>query len=132
MSATEETLATGVSFALTEEQRALRELAHEFAVREIRPKSAQYDEHQTHPADVIAKAHEVGLMNPHIPEELGGAGLGAMDGALIGEELCWGCSGIATSIVANILGALPVLLAGSEEQKREWLSPLLEEPLLCS
>src|SRR3954471_6777619 len=123
---------TGVSFALTEEQRALRELAHEFAVKEIRPRAAEYDEHQTHPADVVVKAHEVGLMNPHIPEELGGAGLGAFEGALIGEELCWGCSGIGTAIVANVLGALPVLLAGNDEQKREWLPPLLDEPILCS
>src|SRR5256886_11391658 len=51
---------------------------------------------------------------------------------LIGEELAWGCSGIATSIVANIPGSLPVLLAGSDEQKRRWVPPLLEEPLLCS
>ena len=130
--ATTEAIGTGVSFALTDEQRALRELAHDFAEREIRPKAAEYDEHQTHPADVIAKAHEVGLMNPHIPEELGGAGLGGFDGTLIGEELCWGCSGIGTSIVANILGALPVLLAGTEEQKRQWLAPLLEGPILCS
>src|SRR5207248_2534158 len=104
----------------------------EFADKEIRPVAAEYDEHQTHPADVIAKAHEVGLMNPHLPEELGGAGLGGIAGALIGEELCWGCSGIATSIVANILGALPLVLAGTEEQRREWLPPLLEEPILCS
>src|SRR5436190_19092851 len=130
--ATAEATGTGVSFALTEEQRALRDLAHEFAEKEIRPVAAEYDEHQTHPADVIAKAHEVGLMNPHLPEELGGAGLGGIAGALIGEELCWGCSGIATSIVANILGALPVLLAGTDEQQREWLPPLLEEPILCS
>src|SRR5213080_2691105 len=127
-----EAVDTGVSFALTEEQRALRELAHEFAEKEIRPKAAEYDEHQTHPADVIAKAHDVGLINPHIPEELGGAGLGALEGALIGEELCWGCSGIGTSIIANILGALPVMLAGTAEQQREWLAPLLEEPILCS
>jgi len=130
--ATTEVVDTGVSFALTKEQRSLRDLAHEFAEKEIRPKAAEYDEHQTHPADVIAKAHEVGLMNPHLSEELGGAGLGALEGALIGEELCWGCSGIATSIVANILGALPVMLAGTAEQQREWLPRLLEEPILCS
>jgi acyl-CoA dehydrogenase len=130
--ATTEATGTGVSFALTDEQKALRELAHEFAEREIRPCAAQYDEHQTHPADVIAKAHEVGLMNPHVPEELGGSGLGGFEGVLIGEELCWGCSGIGTSIVANILGALPMLIAGTEEQRREWLPPLLEEPILCS
>jgi acyl-CoA dehydrogenase len=110
----------------------LRELAHEFAAKEIRLVAAEYDQHQTHPADVIAKAHEVGLMNPHVPEDLGGAGLGALEGALIGEELCWGCAGIGTAIVANILGALPLLLAGSEEQQRAWLPPLLEEPILCS
>src|SRR5438034_9994508 len=127
-----EATGTGVSFALTEEQRALRELAHEFAEKEIRPKAAEYDEHQTHPADVIAKAHEVGLMNPHLPEELGGAGLGGVESVLIGEELSWGCSGIATSIVANILGSLPVLLDGTDDQRREWLTPLLEEPILCS
>jgi acyl-CoA dehydrogenase len=126
------TTGTGVSFELTEEQRALRDLAHEFAEKEIRPRAAEYDEHQTHPADVIAKAHEIGLMNPHVPEVLGGAGLGSMEGALLGEELCWGCSGIGTSIVANILGALPMLMAGTEEQQREWLPPLLEEPILCS
>jgi acyl-CoA dehydrogenase len=130
--ATAEEIGTGISFALTDEQKALRELAHEFAAKEIRPKAAEYDEHQTHPADVIAKAHEVGLMNPHIPEELGGPGLGGFEGVLIGEELCWGCSGIGTSIVANILGALPMLIAGTEEQRREWLPPLLEEPILCS
>jgi len=130
--ATTEATGTGVSFELTGEQRALRELAHEFAEKEIRPKAAEYDEHQTHPADVIAKAHEVGLMNPHVPEELGGAGLGSMDGAVLGEELCWGCSGIGTAIVANILGALPMLIAGTEEQQREWLPPLLEDPILCS
>jgi acyl-CoA dehydrogenase len=116
--ATTEATGTGISFALTDEQRALRELAHEFAEKEIRPKAAEYDERQTHPADVIAKAHEVGLMNPHVPEELGGAGLGSIEGALLGEELCWGCSGIATAIVANILGALPMLIAGTDEQQR--------------
>ena len=63
MATIEEAVATGVSFALTDEQKALRELAREFAEHEIRPRAAEYDEHSTHPADVVAKAHEVGLMN---------------------------------------------------------------------
>src|SRR4029450_7338795 len=112
---------TGVSFALTPEQRELRTLARESAQNEIRPKAAEYDERQTHPADVIAKAHEVGLMNVHVPEELGGPGLPAFAGMLVGEELSWGCAGIAVSIVANTLGAAPVLIAGMDEQKRRWL-----------
>ncbi len=122
----------GISFELTDEQKALRELAHEFAEKEIRPKEAEYDERSTHPVDVIAKAHEVGLMNLHIPEAYGGAGLGCFDGLLVGEELNWGCSGIGTAIIANGLGAGPVIVFGSEEQKRRWLAPLVEEPLLCS
>jgi acyl-CoA dehydrogenase len=125
-------IAGGVSFALTAEQRELRALTREFAEKEIRPKAAEYDEHQTHPADLIAKAHELGLMNVHVPEDFGGLGLPGFEGMLIGEELSWGCAGIAVSIVANTLGAGPVLIAGSDEQKRTWLPPLLEEPLLCS
>src|ERR671927_667094 len=99
--ATTEAVGAGVSFALTEEQKALRALAREFAEREIRPKAAEYDEHSTHPVDVIAKAHELGLMNAHLPAEYGGLELSNFDGMLIGEELAWGCSGMATSIVAN-------------------------------
>jgi acyl-CoA dehydrogenase len=125
-------ISSGISFALSDEQRALRELAREFADKEIRPVAADYDERSQHPGDVVAKAHEVGLMNPHVPEEYGGLGLSAFEQILVGEELAWGCSGIATTIVANILGSLPVILAGSEGQKREWLTSLLEEPLLCS
>jgi acyl-CoA dehydrogenase len=132
MAIAEESTASGISFALTGEQSDLRALAHDFAEKEIRPVAAEYDEHQTHPADVIAKAHEVGLMNVHIPEELGGPGLSIFDGILIAEEFSWGCAGIAVSLVANTLGAAPVILAGSDEQKQKWLPPLLAEPLLCS
>ena len=132
MATIEQGTAAGVSFALTEEQKALRELARDFAAKEIRPKEHEYDEKMQHPADVIAKAHEVGLMNLHIPEAQGGPGLGCFDGMLVGEELYWGCSGIGTSISANGLGAGPVVLFGSEEQKDTWLRPLLEEPILCS
>jgi len=122
----------GISFALTSEQRELRSLAREFAEREIRPRAAEYDEKQIHPADVITLAHEVGLMNPHVPAEYGGLGLPGFASALIGEELSWGCAGIAVSIVGNTLGSAPVLIAGTDEQRREWLTPLLDEPILCA
>src|SRR5689334_16906104 len=132
MASLEERTAGGVSFGLTDEQKALRDLAHEFAEREIRPKEREYDEHSTHPADVIEKAHELGLMNLHIPEAYGGPQLGAFEGMLVGEELCWGCSGIGTAIAANGLGHGPVIVAGTEEQKRKWLVPLVDEVLLTS
>ena len=66
-------MAGGPAFSLTDEQRALRELAHDFAEKKIRPKTAEYDVHMTHPADVLAKAHTVGLMNLHIPCRVRGA-----------------------------------------------------------
>jgi len=72
--------ATGISFALTDEQKALRGLAHDFAANEIRPKEREYDERMQHPADVVAKAHALGLMNLHVPEEYGGPGLSVFDG----------------------------------------------------
>ena len=93
MATVETGVAGGVSFALTDEQRELRALARSFAEKEIRPRAAECDEHQTHAADIIAKAHEVGLMNLHLPESLGGPELPCFDGMLVGEELNWGCSG---------------------------------------
>src|SRR5256885_15360144 len=132
MTTIEERTGAGVSFGLTDEQKALRDLAHDFAEREIRPKEQEYDEHSTHPAEVIAKAHELGLLNVHIPEAYGGLALGAFEGMLVGEELCWGCSGIGTAIAARGLGQGRVIVAGTEEQKREWLPPLVDEALLTS
>jgi acyl-CoA dehydrogenase len=116
-----------VDFTLTDEQKNLRELAHDFAEKDIRPVAWEYDKDSTWPADVFAKAHEVGLMNTHVPEEYGGPGLSTLDGCLIEEELSWGCSGITTSLGANGLASAPVILAGSEEIKKQYLGMLVEE-----
>jgi acyl-CoA dehydrogenase len=132
MVAIDESTAAGVSFALTEEQKELRRLARTFAEREIRPAEAACDAEMRHPAELIAQAHELGLMNVHVPAEYGGLGLSAFDGLLVGEELYWGCSGIGTSITANGLGAGPVIIFGTPEQKARWLPPLIEQPILCS
>ncbi len=130
MTTVERGVAGGVSFALSDEQRELRALAREFAEKEIRPRAAACDEQQTHAVDIIAKAHEIGLMNMHLPEWLGGAELSCFDGLLVGEELNWGCSGIGTSIGANGLAAGPILIAGTPEQQKQWLGPLVEAPVL--
>src|SRR3954469_5951634 len=121
-----------VDFTLTDEQRMLRDLAHEFAQKEIRPIAWEYDKDGTWPQEIIEKAHAVGLMNIHIPEEYGGPALGFLDGCLIEEELAWGCSGIQTSLGANSLASAPVALGAREEVKREFYSDLLESPRLAS
>jgi acyl-CoA dehydrogenase len=121
-----------VDFSLTEEQEALRHLAHDFAEKEIRPVAWEYDRDATWPRAIIEKAWEVGLMNAHIPAEYGGAGASSMDGVLIEEELGWGCSGIGTTISCNGLASAPVLLGGSEAVKKTYLGMLTEAPKLAS
>jgi acyl-CoA dehydrogenase len=116
-----------VDFTLSDEQKNLRELAHDFAEKEIRPVAWEHDKEGTWPADVFQKAHDVGLMNTHVPEEYGGPGLSYLDGCLIEEELSWGCSGITTSLGANGLASAPVILAGSDEIKKQYLGMLCEE-----
>jgi acyl-CoA dehydrogenase len=121
-----------VDFTLTDEQRALREMAHDFAAKEIRPVAWEYDRDGTWPQEILEKAWELGLMNSHIGEEYGGPGVSYLEGALIEEELSWGCSGIATSIGANGLATAPLALGGSEELKKKYLGMLTEAPLFSS
>jgi len=121
-----------VDFTLTDEQKDLRELAHDFAEKEIRPVAWELDQDGGWPQAIIDKAHEVGLMNTHIPEEYGGAGLDYLTGCIIEEELSWGCSGVQTSLGANGLASAPVMLGGSEEVKQEFCAALVESPKLAS
>jgi acyl-CoA dehydrogenase len=121
-----------LDFTLTEQQRNIRELAHDFAEKEIRPVAWEYDRDATWPEQIISQAWEVGLMNAQLPEKYGGAGASYVDGVLIGEELAWGCAAIGTTLGTNELAAMPVLLGGSEKIKAEYLGMLTEEPKLAS
>ena len=121
-----------VDFTLTDEQKSMREMSHEFAEKEIRPVAWEYDRDGTWPQEIIDKAWELGLMNGHLPTEYGGAGLGSLDSVVIEEEIAWGCSGIGTSLTCNSLATAPVILAASAELKKEYLGRLSEGPLLAS
>jgi acyl-CoA dehydrogenase len=121
-----------VDFTLTDEQKALREMAHDFAAKEIRPVAWEYDRDGTWPQQIIEKAWELGLMNTHVPEVYGGPEASYLDGCIIEEELSWGCSGIQTSLGANGLASAPVALAGSEATKAKYLGMLTEAPKLAS
>lgn len=121
-----------VSFQLSDEQQALRELAADFARHEIRPAAAHHDETGEYPWEVLRKAHEVGLMNTHIPAEYGGAELSAFDGILLAEELAWGCTGIGTAMEANGLAQQPVILGASDALKRRYLAPMTEKVSMCA
>src|ERR1700689_368153 len=107
-------------FEPTEEQRALIDTARRFA-RESR-----------FPREVFQEAHGIGLVNPTIPAEYGGAGLSDVESSFITEELAYACSGIQTSLTANTLGLTPIRLAGSEGQKKKYLGWLAREPVMVS
>lgn len=118
-----------ISFALTDDQRAYQKLARDFVANEVIPKAKELDLSMEYPHDLFKKAWELGLVNGHIPQEFGGAGLHALDGVIIGEELAYGCTGVMTAIEANSLAEAPVLVAGSTEQKKKYLGRMTEEPL---
>ena len=117
------------SLALSDEQKSFQELARSFALNEMIPVAAHYDTSMEFPTPVFNKAWELGLVNTHIPEDYGGLGLGCFEGVIIGEELAYGCTGIMTAMEANGLAAAPVILAGTHEQKKEYLGRLTAEPL---
>lgn len=107
-----------MDFALNEEQLELQEMVREFVEKEITPYAAEMDAENHMRDGLIGKANEMGLLNVIVPEELDGPGLDSISVATIYEELGKGCAGVATSLAANSLATVPVLLAGTDEQKK--------------
>jgi acyl-CoA dehydrogenase len=116
-----------IGFDLTPEQEAIRDLARDFAEKEIAPKAAHHDRTGEFPVEICKKAHEAGLMNTVVPAEYGGPGLGGIEDCLIHEELGYGCAGIMLPVVANNLACQPLNLSASDEQKKEFFGRLIEE-----
>ncbi|WP_224249018.1 acyl-CoA dehydrogenase family protein [Hyalangium gracile] len=121
-----------MDFQLTDSQRALQETARKYAREVIRPKAAHYDETAEFPRELISAAHELGLVNLGAPAEYGGSGLTHLEQVIVCEELAWGCSGVATSLYVNDLANLPILLAGTEDQKKRLLTHFGERPKLAA
>lgn len=107
-----------MDFALNEEQLELQEMVREFVEKEITPYAAEMDAENHMRDGLIDKANEMGLLNVIVPEELDGPALDSISVATIYEELGKGCAGVATSLAANSLATVPVLLAGTDEQKK--------------
>jgi acyl-CoA dehydrogenase len=121
-----------MDFSLTDEQLLLQQTARRFASEEIAPVAAAYDQSGEFPRAIIQKAWELGLASTAIPTEHGGVELSLVDTCLVTEEIAWGCSGFGTSIMCNDLGLTPIIVAGSDEQRREWLRPCAERFTLVS
>src|SRR5262245_22904739 len=107
---------------LTHEQNALIQTARDFSRKEAAPGAGHLDEEGKFPHELMKKAFETGLMNFEIPEAYGGLGLSCLTHSLILEEVAWACLGVNTTLAANMLGVMPLLIAGSDEQKKKYLN----------
>lgn len=116
---------TGVNFQLTDDQQMLVKMARDFTKEEIIPVAEEHDHHAKFPLDIFHKAFDLGIVNMNIPDAYGGVGASVFEECLVAEELGYGCTGIQTSISTNNLGALPIILGGSEAQKQYWLGDRL-------
>lgn len=123
-----------MDFQLNEEQRALKEVVHDFVAREVRSRARHTDEASEFNWAATRKMGPLGLLGLEVPEEYGGAALDAISVAIVIEELGWGCGSTALAIAAhNGLGLGPLVAYGTEEQKRYWLPRLTsgEGKLAC-
>ncbi len=116
-----------ISFSLTEEQEALKAMAQEFAEKEMKPNAAKYDKEEEFPEDIMKKAFEVGFLTCKIPKEYGGEELSDVDTVVISEELAAGCAGMYTTMMVNALAYTPIILFGTDEQKKKFLTPHTEK-----
>jgi butyryl-CoA dehydrogenase len=108
-------------FYLTDDQRMIRDLARTIARERIAPHAARYDETETYPEASMRAIVESGLFGVWVPEAYGGSAMGCLALSLVTEEIAAACAATATQYLDQPLGGLPILLAGSEEQKKKYL-----------
>ena len=114
-----------LSFHLTEEQEAIKDMAGKFADQEIAPHAIHFDERDEFPWEIVKKLHEVGLLTVGVPEEFGGPGIDFIGQAVVCEELARGDAGVGTTVLAScMLGADPVTIGGTDDQKRRFFDVL--------
>lgn len=107
-----------MEYGLTREQEEIREMAREFAETRVRPVSKEWDIKGETPLAVYQEAADLGYTSITLPEELGGAGLDHLTGTVVWEEIAKADAGFAVTLQASQLAMVPILIAGSEEQKR--------------
>jgi len=114
-----------VDLDLAPEHELIRQTVREFALERVAPVAEQLDREGRFPYELVAQLGELGLMGIPVPEEYGGAGADTVSYAIAVEELTRVDSSVAITVAAHTsLGTMPILLYGSDEQKREWLPDL--------
>ncbi len=110
--------------ALTEDQKQYQDLARDFTANEIATQAALLDHECGSTTELWRKAFDVGLLSVRIPERFGGAGMSTQDACVIAEEIAFGCTGVGATFEANEIAQAPLLVAGTDDQCRLFLSPL--------
>ena len=110
-----------MDYFLTDEQKMIKEIAAKIAREKIKPVRAELDEKEEFPHEIMKVLAQSDLFGLYIPEKYGGMGGGALENCLAAEELARACIAVTTSFAASGLGAYPILVAGSEEQKEKYL-----------
>jgi len=121
-----------MDFNLSEEQRLIQETTYRFALQEIEPVAKQYDREEKYPREIVKKARETGLVGAFIPDQYGGPGYGFLEVALISEQLARVDLGINVCIMTATFGSENILFNGTEEQKRTYLPPLVNEDVIAA
>jgi len=121
-----------LDYFFTPEQKMIRDLARKVAQEKMLPARAELDEKEEFPWEIVKISAEAGLMGVSMPEEFEGFGGGILEYCLVAEELSRVCLGIATSIVASGLGAMPILLFGNPEQKKKYLPDIAKGKKLAA
>jgi alkylation response protein AidB-like acyl-CoA dehydrogenase len=111
-------------FYLTDDQRAIRDLARKIARERIAPHAARYDEAEAYPEESMRAVAEAGLYGVWVPEEYGGSAMGCLALSLVQEEIAYACAATGTNYGSTPLGGLPILRAGTAEQKKKYLPRL--------
>ena len=119
-------------YYLTDEQRMVMELARALAREKIAPIAAHHDETESYPEEAMRLLAQQGLMGIWVPEAYGGTDMGALAVSLVAEEIAWACAATATNWGATPLGGYPIVLAGTEEQKRRYLPRLAAGEILAA
>jgi butyryl-CoA dehydrogenase len=117
---------------LTDDQRMIRDLARKIARERIAPHAAHYDETETYPEESMRAILEAGLFGIWVPEEYGGSAMGCLALSLVSEELAAACAATATQYLDQPLGGLPILIAGTAEQKKKYLPRMATGELLSA
>ncbi len=116
-----------LDFSLTDEQRALQDLARDFAQKQIAPIALELDRTGKYPFDLLQRSHQLGLLNLTIDAAYGGGGLGWVESSIVSEEFAGACAGVTTAVNANELALTPLQIAATDEQKAKFVAPIARD-----